>query len=488
MNLWVRTLGQLTLLAVALFFFSCEDETSILGFKNPKQKFKVNFVDIPLESSVFLMDSLRTSNFNATGETNRLLVGKYTDNEFGEVSAQAITQFFTTNLSKTLLKETAELDSVSIQLRFDYYNYGNLAMTPQTISIHEVQNELIFDSLGYYFNKSNTPYNPTPLGTGTFSFSPDDFKKYVENKKDTTLVVHFPLDLNFGQRIFNSAVRYRNSNVGADSTFVRIRDFVKEFKGIAIVPENADKIVGFDPSAAASMITLHYHDAESDSLQLNLGFSGVIGYNKITGNRAGTPLAGLNEYSKPFQPENNLRYIQSGTGILTRLDLERFYEFVDQDSNSTMIVNSAELYLGAPEPTSMFSPITSLSMRAVKGEGYLKKIADPAVNKAEYLADSTSVVLYAGRLLLTGGMIAPTSEVGQSVFTLTKSGSNDYYNGFLTLFAQELFKKEANKKRFRYFALFPETPQIGKTVNRLIFQEQNIKLRVYYTRPAQPTP
>jgi len=118
----------------------------------------------------------------------------------------------------------------------------------------------------------------------------------------------------------------------------------------------------------------------------------------------------------------------------------------------------------------------------------LKKIADPAVNKAEYLADSTSVVLYAGRLLLTGGMIAPTSEVGQSVFTLTKSGSNDYYNGFLTLFAQELFKKEANKKRFRYFALFPETPQIGKTVNRLIFQEQNIKLRVYYTRPAQPTP
>ena len=72
MNLWVNRIGQLTMLAVALFFFSCEDETSILGYKNPNSKFKVSYVEIPIESSVLLRDSLRTSNFLYTGEPNRL--------------------------------------------------------------------------------------------------------------------------------------------------------------------------------------------------------------------------------------------------------------------------------------------------------------------------------------------------------------------------------------------------------------------------------
>ena len=59
MNLWVSRVGQLAMLAVALFFFSCEDETSILGFKNPNSKFRASYVEIPIESSVLLRDSLR---------------------------------------------------------------------------------------------------------------------------------------------------------------------------------------------------------------------------------------------------------------------------------------------------------------------------------------------------------------------------------------------------------------------------------------------
>jgi hypothetical protein len=484
MNLWARTLRQLVMLAVALFFFSCEDETSILGFKNPNEKFKVNFVDISLESSVFLLDSLRTSNFYTNGETNRLLVGKYGDDKFGEVNATGITQFFATNTAKTLLKETAVFDSVSIQLRFDFYTYGSLSASPQSISIHEVERELNIDSIGYYFNRSNTPYNASPLGSKTFSIVPDQFKTYLETSKDTTISISFPLEFSFGQRIFDSAVKYRNANTAADSTFVRIREFVKEFKGIAIVPDAADKIVGFNPSATASRIILHYHDADTDSLELNLSFSGMISYNEISADRSSTELAGLTQYSKPITPDDNLRYIQSGTGILTRLDFKQFYEFVDQDSNANMIVNSAELHLGAPEP-SAFSPIDVLSLRAVKGEGYLKKVVDPKINKAQHLADSASVTLYAGQLSVSGGMFTPMSPDG-NIFTISRAGTNEYYNGFLTLFAQQLFKKEENKERFRYFALYPENPPIGKSVNRVLFHKDNIKLRIFYTRPTEP--
>lgn len=485
MNLWVRCLRQLSLLAVALFFFSCEDETSILGFKSPNRKFKVNYVDIPLESDVFLMDSLRTSNnYSAQGEVPRMLVGRYSDEHFGNVTAAAFSQFFTMNTAKTLLKETAVFDSVSLQLRFDFYTYGSAAPTPQTIRVHEVQKELLFDSLRYYFNKTETPYDPTPLGTKTFSYVPETFKKYVSDKKDTTITLSMPLDAAFGQRIFDSAMKYRNANSATDSTFVRIREFVKAFNGIAIVPEDADKVVGFSPSATTSRITLHYHDADTDSLQLNLAFSGMVNYSHIEADRSTTPgLAALDQYAQPIVPDNDLRYVQSGTGVLTRLDFGSFYDFVDADSNSAMIVNSAELHLGAPESAAGFDPINAFSLRAIQHEGHFRRVRN--------MADSISIGLYAGQLSVWNGMFAPFApdqSGSPNLFIISRSGENNFYNGYLTLFAQQLFRKEEQKERFRYFAIYPESPPIGKSVNRSIFNKENIMLRVYYTRPNQSIP
>jgi hypothetical protein len=477
MNLWARTtLRQLTVLAVALFFFSCEDESSILGFKNPNKKFKVNYVDIPLESSVFLMDSLRTSN-NFSSETNitRLLVGKYNDPDFGEVTSTAISQYFTSTGTK--LKTSAVFDSVSVQLRFDFYTYGSEAATPQTISVHEIEKELKRDSVAYYFNRSNTPYNPVALGTKTFTVDPGKFEDYVEDRKDTTITVSMPLDYAFGQRIFDSAIKYRDATTVADSTFVNYPEFVKEFKGLALVADDADKLVGFNASSKTSRVILHYHDADTDSLQLNLSFFNVVSYNKIQADRASSSLSGLTEVSQPVTPDNGLRYVQSGTGVLTRLDFSNFYEFADADSNAAMIVNSAELHLGAPLP-SPYDPIDAMSLRAVTGEGYLKKIADRS--------DTVSVSLYAGQLGITGNMLTAMSYDARNMFILSRSGDNPYYNGFLTLFAQQLFKKDVNKQRFRYFALYPESPVIERSVNRLVFNEQNIRLRVYYTRPQSP--
>ena len=87
MNLWAKCVKLLPALAGVLFFFSCQEDSSILGYKNPNSKFKVSYVEIPIASSVILRDSLRTSNFVYAGEINRFLVGKYTDDAFGNVTA-----------------------------------------------------------------------------------------------------------------------------------------------------------------------------------------------------------------------------------------------------------------------------------------------------------------------------------------------------------------------------------------------------------------
>ena len=293
-----------------------------------------------------------------------------------------------------------------------------------------------------------------------------------------------PLDAAFGQRIFDSAMKYRSSVSATDSTFVRIREFVKEFNGIAIVPEDVDKIVGFNPAATVSRITLHYHDAETDSLQLNLAFSGMVNYNHIEGDRSATPaLAALDQYSQPIVPDNNLRYIQAGTGVVTRLDFTRFYEFVDADSNSAMIVNEAELNLGPPESASGYEPVNAFTLRAIQNAGYFRKIRN--------MADSIVIGMYGGQLNSWDGMFAPFipgRDGRPEPLVISRSGENDFYNGYLTLFAQQVFKKEEQKERFRYFALYPESPPMGKSVNRVIFNKDNIMLRVYYTRPNEATP
>ncbi|GIV37993.1 MAG: hypothetical protein KatS3mg032_2372 [Cyclobacteriaceae bacterium] len=42
--------------------------------------------------------------------------------------------------------------------------------------------------------------------------------------------------------------------------------------------------------------------------------------------------------------------------------------------------------------------------------------------------------------------------------------------------------EEPDKPRFRYYILYPQNA--GKTLNRVAFHKNNIKLRIYYTKPT----
>ena len=90
MNLWAKSLRQLSFAAVALFFFSCEDENAILGFKNPVPNFNVSYVEIPLTSNAQLIDSIITD--NKAGAAGNMLIGRYMDPVFGTVQAESYLQ------------------------------------------------------------------------------------------------------------------------------------------------------------------------------------------------------------------------------------------------------------------------------------------------------------------------------------------------------------------------------------------------------------
>ncbi len=490
MNLWVKRTGQLSLLAVALFFLSCQEETSVLGYKNPNSKFHVSFVEIPIESSVLLRDSVRTSNYSYFGEPNRLLVGTYVDEVFGKVTASAVSQFFTTSTAK--IANTSEFDSISLELRFDFYHYGSATKTPQTISVYELTKELKFDSLANYLTKTNATYSNS-LGTKTFTIDPTEFNDNIKNNEQDTVTIRMSLSQEFGQRLFNSAFQYATSTT--DTTFITYSEFVKLFNGIVIKPETGDKIVGFNPVASQSKITLHYHNATTDSLSINLGFTTAVGFSQITSDRTGTEVEAVNQFYQESLQSADKRYIQSGVGILTKLDFSKFYEFADTVPN--VLINSAELVIEGVEASS-YAPPAILSLRLLNDNNRLKKFSTLRPQDAiDYVAHN-GYLRYDFAVSQSTAAVAENDSAfyvqGDRSSLLAYSSSTNSYRSVMSLFFQQLTLDNEKKTRFKSFVLYPAAQaasalgaqNASKTVNRAIFPKDKIKLKIFYTKPLTP--
>jgi hypothetical protein len=487
MSLWAKRIGQLSIVTVALFFFNCQEDTSVLGFRNPNGKFKVNYVDIPLESSIYLRDSLRTSNYSYSGEVNRFLVGQYTDPIFGDVAASVFTQYFSANYSK--IGSTAAFDSVTLELQLDFYAYGSNSILDQDISIYELDEVMSSDSLLYYHNDSNVPYTKQ-LGTKSFSIDPEALKALANgNDRDSIITIKVPLITSFGQKIFDSAVRYRDAVSKEDSVFVTYSEFVKQFKGIAIKPTNGDKIIGFSPVGPGTKIVVHYHEATEDSLSFSMSMSGVIGFSQIKSNRSSTELSDVSVPYQEYEPDTENRYIESGVGILTKLDLGNFYAFADTVPN--IMINSAEIFVEANDP-GIYEPPAGFALRLLKDNNRMKRF-DPDVP-----GDVTDYLAYGGYLTIDAATQGTPVVDSDSVLyandrspLLQYNSSTKSYAAFLTLFIQQL-TLEDSKTKFRNFVLYPvsqpaATPmaQSGfKAVNRVVFSKDKIRLRVYYTKPT----
>jgi hypothetical protein len=494
------------MLAVALFFFSCEDETSTLGYKNPNSKFKVSYVEIPLESSVVLRDSVRTTNYRYTGDPSRLLVGNYTDEAFGSISTAAFTQYFT-NTPQFKVSATAVYDSVTMNLQFDLYHYGATTKTPQTISVYELDEELRIPSFvlndpndsskgqtlvhPLYFNNSTAAHSNV-IGSANFTVDPAKFDEFASSADDvdTVITVTVPLNSAFGKRIFDCNARYRDD--AGDNVFGIYGKFVKEFKGIAIKPDMSDKVIGFSPSATASRIRIHYHDANEDSLFFDVNFNGVMSFNQITSDRTGTELQEVNEIFKESLIDSDMRYIQSGVGILTKLDFGKFYEFTD--TVPYVVINSAELSIESVE-SSGYAPPSVLSLRVMnENTGRMKKFSNAQ--------DAKDLVAYRSLLRVDQGFQnSPAIVDYDSVLYATDrslvavySNKEKKYSMELSLFLQQMAAPFDDRTKFRSFILHPATEtqsttnpdaQTGlKTVNRAVFPKDKVKLKIFYTKPT----
>ncbi len=417
------------------------------------------YAEIPVESSVLWMDSLGTGNHGYTGETTRLLAGHYTDPVFGSIQAHAFMQYKPSDFL-TKIPVTAAFDSVVFQVRFDFYSYGSVGETTQTFDVFEITQELNLRD-DYFFNSNVAVANST-LGTKSFNVNSEYFKTELENTKtDSVLTVKTKLSNAFGQRLFD-AVNPEDVN------YTDFELFKTSFKGLAIIPQQSDKIVGFRPADVNSTLTLYYHDGDVN-YSLPFIFSQGITFSKIVADRSSTELSGLNQFHTDFDPGLK-RYIQSGTSIITKLDFSKFYEYIDTIPN--IIVNSAELEVADIETSSAFNSPTGLSVSMLRMNNRYKT----------YNPDSLDYFSFKGMLALQDQLKFFVVQDDGQPLTLNYSSTENVYSGFSTLFTQKLF--DLKSKRHPFWALRPSSPQPGKSVDRVVFPKDKIKLKVYYTRPT----
>lgn len=473
MSLWVRRTGHL-LIAGALFFLSCEEDIALLGYK-ADQRFGVHFWEIPLESSLLLIDSLRTSNLSQ--ETNRLLIGRYQDDLLGEVTTGLYSQYYRSGSTPDSLSFST-FDSVSLHLAFDEYFYGSRDATFQEYRVYELDEELanVLRENPIYFNNTVKQLGPQ-IGSKAFTLDPVLLEDAVENNLDTTYVRIIPLDASFGQRIFDAAVSAESPTTVEDSTYIKLDLFTKEFKGISVQTVQGDKVYGIDSRSGQFRIVLHFHlNNKRDSLELTFG--NLAAFSSIYSDKTGSDVEGLTELHQEYLPASGDRYLQNGVGIVTKVDFSNFINHPGHDTIPTMIINSAELRIDdvAVQPKGQAVP-TSAILRILGDNNRFRSIK----------TQQDTVTLTSYNQTVNSGFTVLNDARGGDQLVMSYNADKKNYSAFMTLFLQELYKKRTTGPLLSTMAIFPISPAMGKSVERSRFHQDNIKLRVYFTVPTPNT-
>jgi hypothetical protein len=484
MNLWGK--GRQGLLFLLLAIFACDDDSYLMGIKSPDENFKVVYTEFKLPTTVFMVDSLVTHNTSTSG-TKRLLVGSYNDPRWGTASAASYMQFYPSQFpafADTTVAGRATFDHITLTLMYDLYTYGSRSATSQTYDFYALDDSLV--NSGSYSSKSVTPLKPGRIGTVTDVVDPlllDDLA--TENNKDQLATndvydsLNVTLDPAFGQEIFNIMTLDDSVSMVTYRPFSRWRRF---FKGISMQPVSTDKVVGFAPGHAKSRMILYYKESgvtkqivllvSPDAFQMS--------YSSYNIDRGSSLVGPITQPYQNFDPIDGSRYIQSGGGIVTRLDLSPVYDYFEAIAVKSL--NAVELSIRTTEQQS--APL-SFSLRAVNNDNRTFLAITKARNESY---DSIRVIdsHFMGEHFISSSS-APRADIladDGNTLTLDQKTADGVstYKGFMTTFLQREVELPT-ADRLRYFSIIPNQPDFSKSFNGMIFHKDSVKLRIYYTTP-----
>ncbi|SNZ01476.1 DUF4270 family protein [Flagellimonas pacifica] len=303
---------------------ACNDENPndsdfLAGKDFTGSNIRVVLIDtLTLETSTMKFDSI------VTGQSTRMLVGKYVDPVFGAVSAASHLGLVPAEYA---IDAEAKYDSIAFHLAYDGYYYNDTTRS-NTIQVKRLLKTLRPVEGDDFYNSTTVTYNEDELGS--FSYKPRPLEA------DT---LEIRLSDNFGADLFEKL---------QDKLIINSDEFIDYFKGIALVPgENDDgSIIGFSKEPAAGFVRLYFStDEENEQVQdyidfgLNLSETPVPFFNQITTQDPIEPLTNLNdqEVNLNSSDADGLSFIQSGVGIACRIQFPYIKNIYDIKGQGTIM-------------------------------------------------------------------------------------------------------------------------------------------------------
>jgi len=441
------------IIILSFFYISC-DETSEIGIdellSDQKNKIKVHYVEIPLNTSNIYLDSVRT-------DEGDVYFGKYSNSIFGDVNAIAYTQFSFQKGDEVqpipgeiaenyyLPNESSKLDSAVLYLKFSKV-YGTPTFNEQEITIAQIQDTLFSSAL--YTSSRYVEINSTIGQIG--------FTRFKTNNTDTFLTV--PISEFYGKFLLNRIV-----------DDVQTVELIDQTRGIAFVPgENNSQLVSFDLDHEDSKLVVFFNNPEEgnayspadDSLQYIFRFNSPLTkkYSYYDIDRSSSDLSsidGINTNEK-FNIQNKI-YWQSATGIYPVINLDNFHSFLDTASN--IVLNKVEIITGPIDNVNSFIPPS-------KSLYYILK--NNRLNPVGIISNPEENVV-----MKDNAYYSDESDPAEHIFDSIVSFS---YRGESTVFFQELALNNISADELISF------PELPNSFDNLVIDKDKIYLKVYYTK------
>lgn len=294
------------------------------------QKKSINFGEVYTQSftNIIEIDTLTPAlsvyklDTFATSGTGTVMVGKFADPAFGTTTISSYQQIGLP-LSVPTISLQAVFDSLTLILTPTKDYYGDTTV-PQQIAVHQVTQDMMYAPEKFqFYNTTSFSYNPTPLGSKSFKFSPNtSLSDSVEIRlSDAT-----------GQDFFN---KLRSK----DDKLTMQANFLQYFKGIALVPSSSSTMIqNFKFTDSTFKLRIYYHEPTGasnydDYIQFPAGNAGIQ-FNHIDINRNVAPLNSL-PAGFPVVPSSALgakAYMQYATGLYAKLSFPTLQNLLNIDT------------------------------------------------------------------------------------------------------------------------------------------------------------
>lgn len=319
-------------------------------------EFTESFTNIvQIDTLTAALSTFRLDTF-ATSGSGVAIVGRFSDPVFGTTVVSSYQQLRIPYTIPTISAQ-AIFDSLSLYLTPTKDYYGDTTLTQQ-INVHELTQTLAYRPQETLLYNNNTfSYDPTPLGTRSFTFSPSRTDSLLIRLSDTK-----------GNELFTK-LKEKSDDVTLQDYFLRY------LKGLVLVPSvSSSEIINYKAADADFKMRLYYHELTASGISQRYiefpFYNPGLQFNNIAINRTAAPLNSLPASGFPEVPSASLdhkAFMQYGAGLFAKVSFPSLQDLYNIDVSGKIL--KAELII-KPAPGTYDKTIYSLpeiiSLRSIE--------------------------------------------------------------------------------------------------------------------------